>query len=122
MSQEIYKTKRGNEIPIRADGFNFKSYMKNTYQHFYYSKIFDDLYKEYKDCSETKWQKYIDSLAFFVTVITAVNETDFRQAGKYPPPTMLIQNARQLTGEKILKYPKRQPPPKGGKLPSVTIP
>ncbi len=62
MSQGIYKTKRGNEIPIRADGFNFESYMKNTYQHFYYSKIFDELYKEYKDCSETKWQKYIDSL------------------------------------------------------------
>lgn len=41
-------------------------------------------------------------IAFFVTVITVANETDFSQVGKYPPPTMHVQNTQQLTGKKIL--------------------
>ncbi len=45
-------------------------------------------------------------IVFFHTVTTVANETDLWQAGKYPPPTMPVQNARQLTGEKILKPPK----------------
>jgi len=34
----------------------------------------------------------------------AGNETSLWQAGKYPPPTMPIQNIRQLTCKKILKH------------------
>jgi hypothetical protein len=45
----------------------------------------------------------INGYSLFFTIITAENETDFRQAGKYPPPTMPIPNTRQLSGEKTLK-------------------
>ncbi len=41
---------------------------------------------------ETEKVMTVMVIAFFVTVITAVNETDFRQAGKHPPPTMHIHS------------------------------
>ncbi len=43
-------------------------------------------------------------IVFFHMATTVTNETDLWQAGKYPPPTMPVQNARQLTGEKTLKH------------------
>jgi len=51
------------------------------------------------------WSFFNFGTKFAVT--TVGNQTDLWQAGKYPPPTMPVQNARQLTGEKTLKhYPK----------------
>ena len=42
-------------------------------------------------------------IVFFHTAITAANEADFWQAGKYPLSAMHVQNVRQSAGEKTLK-------------------
>ena len=59
-------------------------------------------------------------IVFFHTAITAANEADFWQAGKYPLSAMHVQNVRQSAGEKILKRHTKAAAPNEPALPSFS--